>query len=263
MYFKIGGLIYREEYSCHVLPVSLTVSDLIAIFREEQESGYLYDTEVEFHWSADAATEIFELYVEREIMEGRDRRQEQVARGGFPTVDLFAEVKGLRPVALVPTGKTWSIMKQPQRVAYDSDSDSDNSHSHGNDPIGISVRESGLELSDDEDLPRHTVFDREGHSEARDLHRKETGTESSLRFFNDDQEFPRETAGSERHRAASQTNVTDASDGSGKDEELPGNDEGAAGSRNRSDEPEKLGAHGALVIDGRVNQAGDDSADRS
>ena len=45
-------------------------------------------------------------------------------------------------------------MKQPQRAAHDGDGDDDSAHSHRNDTIG---RESGLELSDDEDLPRHTV----------------------------------------------------------------------------------------------------------
>ena len=127
------------------------MSDLIAIFRE-RGSEYLYDTEAEIHWPP---AEIFERHVGRGTR-GRDRRQEQVARGGFLTVDLFAEVKDLRPVALVPTGDTWSIVKQPQRAAHYSDGDS--AHSHENDTIGRSVRASGLELSDDEDLPRHTVF---------------------------------------------------------------------------------------------------------
>ena len=181
VYFKIGGLLYREEYPYfHVLPVSLTPSDLIAILREERKSEYLYDTEVEFHWPADAATEIFELYVEHEIKKGRDRRQEQVARGGFPMMDLFAEVKDLRPVTPVLTGDVWSIVRQPQDAAYDSDSDSDSGSdgywsacSHGNDAIGRAVVEYGLELSD-ENLPRRTgVSHDQGHIVASDLHRTE------------------------------------------------------------------------------------------
>ena len=51
-------------------------------------------------------------------------------------------------------GSSCSIVKQPQRAAHDGDGDDDSAHSHRNDTIG---RESGLELSDDEDLPRHTV----------------------------------------------------------------------------------------------------------
>lgn len=246
VYFKMGGLLYREAHpQFHVLPVSLTELDLITIFRGEQDTVYLFDTDVKFQWPADAATASFEHYAKLEIKKGRDRRQEQVARGGFPTVDLFAEVEDLRPVAPVPTGQTWSIVRQPTSTAYDSDSDSDwNARMQENSAVGRSVRQSDQgPFSDEEDSLKHTGVSH-GHAETPDMHRQEvddrTGTNSGQELFRDDEDFRRQTTGSGT-RVLARIRMKEAFDGVGKSAEAFSDDKDHP--RPSSGPDEELGAH--------------------
>ena len=98
MLFRAGGLYYIRGEShpdLFVFHTDIGLPDILEALRNHREADILVSTPpLHFNWCADAVGDAFTLLSNLEIEDrGKDRRREQIERGGHPPVSLLKMTK--------------------------------------------------------------------------------------------------------------------------------------------------------------------------
>jgi hypothetical protein len=119
VFFRVGGLYYlwgEDQHDLVVFRANTGLPDILEALRDHREGDILVSTRpLPYNWCAESLGDNFALLSATEIDDrGKDRRREQMDRGGRPTGKLFKLTKK----------STWILANSDDTTSADDETDS-------------------------------------------------------------------------------------------------------------------------------------------